>query len=94
MKTGKAKQMAEIETRAKISELIDAGVADPATLVLLLAVQEILLKLDQVEKDIGQFSWLLMNNSMDLTTFIENQVIDVLRHGRTFVKWPPRGEMK
>jgi hypothetical protein len=40
---------AESETRAQITGLIAAGVGDPAVLVMLRGMQEILLKLDEFE---------------------------------------------
>lgn len=45
----------ESKTRTQITELIAVGVADPATLVLLRTVQEILFKLDALETMVRRF---------------------------------------
>jgi hypothetical protein len=43
---------AESETRAQITGLIAAGVGDPAVLVMLRGMQEVLLKLDDLEAEV------------------------------------------
>lgn len=51
------KAESENKTNAAITELIEAGVADPATLVLLRAAQEILLELDEIKLKLGDMSF-------------------------------------
>jgi hypothetical protein len=45
----------ESKTKAAITELIEAGVADKATLVLLRATQEILRELDEIKAIVSRF---------------------------------------
>jgi hypothetical protein len=49
------KPESESKTKAAITELIEAGVADKATLVLLRATQEILRELDEIKAIVSRF---------------------------------------
>lgn len=70
----------ENETRTQISELIAAGVADPATLVLLRAMQEILLKLDAIEAKVSQFETVLDWNDQNIMQSMDYRMVDLLKH--------------
>jgi hypothetical protein len=65
------------ETKAAITELIEAGVADKATLVLLRATQEILLVLDEIKAKVSRFENVLDWNAQDILNSMDYRMMDL-----------------
>lgn len=74
----------ESKTRAQITELIEAGVSDKATLVLLRATQEILLELDEIKATVSEFKGALDWNDQHILDLMDQGVMDAYleRKGR------------
>src|SRR5262245_52490288 len=83
----------ESETRAQITGLIAEGVGDPAMLVLLRAVQEMLLKMDAFEMKLNALDedinsrrqWELDMKNLHMLDLMERRAWEVMtgRSGRT-----------
>jgi Na+/phosphate symporter len=78
------KPESESETKAAITELIEAGVADKATLVLLRATQEILRELDEIKATVSEFKSALDWNDQHILDLMDRGVMDawLARRGR------------
>jgi hypothetical protein len=67
----------EKSTKTAITELIEAGVVDKTTLVLLLATREILQQLDEIKAIVGEFRSALRDNDQLVLSMIDHNA-----HGR------------
>jgi hypothetical protein len=83
------KPESESETKAAITELIKAGVADPATLVLLRAIQEVLREVDEIKAlvnrvntVVSRFETVLEWNDQAVLNSFDYRMMDLLAKRR------------